>query len=165
MFPTPAPRPAIATFFGVVSLIWATITLSGTLLGIVIFAVVGAGSWLAGPLVGAIGSAISVVVILYLILASLLSFVLLRAGWLTMQGDPRGIDLLRLWAWISLVLDALSLLLSGGLAANGYFGLVYAVAVLYYTTPLEIKSRWDTNPHQMHYGKPKPASGFDPDFS
>ncbi len=163
MLPNPGPRPAIATFFGIVSLFWALSTLAGVLLGIGVFALIAAGSWLGGPIVGAVGSAVGVLGIGYFFLSSFLSFLLLSAGWKTLQGDPRGISQHRLWAWLSIILDALSLLGSGGLAANGYFGLIYAVAVLYYTTPREIESRWDADPRTVHYGG-KPAMPVDRDF-
>lgn len=154
MYPTPEPQPTIAKFFGVVSLFWALSTLGGVLLGMGLFLVIGVGGWLVNPIVGAVGSAIGVVAIGYLLLSSFLSFLLLSAGWKTLQGDPRGISQHRTWAWLSIVLDAVSLLVSGGIAANGYFGLIYAVAVLYFTTPREIHLRWEAQPAGSPYVKP-----------
>ena len=159
----PAHRPPIATVFGVVSLLWGGATLAGSLLWIGLFALIGAGSWLGGPVVGLVGTAIGVVGSIYLVLASLLSFVLLAAGWYTLQGDMRGVSLHRTWAWTSLVLDAFALLFSGGLAANGYFGLIYAIAVLYCTTPREVETRWEPTMHAAP-GKGKPTYSGDPDF-
>lgn len=113
------PRPAIATFFGVVSLIWSLCTLGSSLILLLICSLVGVGSWLGGPIVGALGTALSVAVAIYLVFSSFLSFVLLSAGWLTLRGDPSGITLHRTWAWISLVLDALTLLMTGGYRPAG----------------------------------------------
>ncbi len=155
MQPAPGPRPAIATFFGVVSLIWAVATLGSVLIMLLVMSLIGAGSWLGGPVVGFLGTAISLLVAAYLIASSLMSFVLLWAGWLTLVGDPRGVPLLRFWAWISVGLDTLSLLMTGGISP-GWFGLAYAIAVLYYTSPREIEMRWATGPHHHPYaGKPK----------
>lgn len=149
------PRPAIATFFGVVSLVWSICTLGTSLVFLLICSLVGAGSWLGGPIVGAFGTALSLAVAVYLIFSSFLSFVLLSAGWLTLQGDPRGITLHRTWAWISLALDALTLLMTGGLTP-GWFGLIYAIAVLYFTTPREVEMRWGETTRGNHHGaKPK----------
>ena len=75
----------------------------------------------------------------------------------------RGVSLHRAWAWTSLALDAFALLFSGGLAANGYFGLIYAVAVLYCTTPREVEARWEPGMHEPA-GKAKPTYSGDPDF-
>jgi hypothetical protein len=159
----PAHRPPIATVFGVVSLLWGVATLGGSLLWIGVFALIGAGSWLAGPVAGVLGTAVGVVGSIYLVLASLLSFILLAAGWYTLQGDMRGVSLHRTWAWTSIILDAFALLFSGGLAANGYFGLIYAIAVLYCTTPREVEARWEPAMHGPA-GKAKPTHHGDPDF-
>lgn len=163
MLPNPGHRPPIATFFGVVSLLWGIATLAGSLLWIGLFALIGVGSWLAGPVAGVVGTAIGVIGSIYLVLASLLSFVLLAAGWYTLQGDMRGVSLHRTWAWTSLVLDAFALLFSGGLAANGYFGLIYAVAVLYCTTPREVEARWGPSMNGPA-DQAKPTYTGDPDF-
>src|SRR3954466_14551999 len=118
MFPRSfPPKPGILTFLGVVSLLWSVTTVLGVIVGIVVSLGLGAGSWLLGPVAGAFGSLLSLAVIAWLVLASLLSILLFQAGWRTLQGDPSGIALHRIWAWISLVLDALALLTTGGLHA------------------------------------------------
>lgn len=162
MRPAFGPRPAIATFFGIVSLVWSVTTLGSVLVMLLVISVIGAGSWLGGPVLGFFGTALSLVVGVYLIASSLLSFVLLWAGWLTLLGDPRGVPLLRFWAWISLGFDTLSLLMTGGLSP-GWFGLIYAIAVLYYTTPREIEMRGASGPHPNQY-QAKPKFFVDRDF-
>ena len=157
------PRPAIATFFGITSFVWALILLGWVLLVIAVAAVIGVGSWLGGPVIGAVGTAVGGLIALYCVLSSLLSFVLLVAGWRILVGDPRGLPLLRLWAWASLVFDVLSLLLSGGLSGTSYFGVAYAVAVLYFTTPQALESRW-TMADGYAYPGSKPKMPIDPDF-
>lgn len=159
-YPAPATRPGVATFFGLVSLIWALTTLGGTLVMLLVVFVLGAASWLIGPFGAVLGSALAGLVALYLVASSALSFLLLSAGWLTLQGDPRGVARLRLWAWISLALDVVALLFTVGHAPNGYVGIGYAIAVLYFTTPRVIEERWVPGPGQRPWaGKAK----YDPD--
>jgi len=159
----PRPRPAIATFFGLVSLLWAVVMLGWVLVVVGFAALIGAGSWLGGPVVGFVGTAVGLIIAVYCILSSLLSFLLLWAGWLILRGDPRGVSLLRLWAWISVISDTLTLLFSGGFAATSWGGLLYAVAVLYFTRPLEIDTRWVPPGSRNPYGA-KPKFTGDPDF-
>ncbi len=135
-------------------MIWSLCTLGSSLILLLICSLVGVGSWLGGPIVGALGTALSVAVAIYLVFSSFLSFVLLSAGWLTLRGDPSGITLHRTWAWISLVLDALTLLMTGGLSP-GWFGLVYAISVLHFTSPREVEMRWVETRGQSFGGKPK----------
>ena len=157
------PRPAMAVIIGVVGLTWAVCTLAGEILGIALCALIGAGSWLGGPILGFVGTALSLVVIGYLVVTSLLSFLLLWAGWLTLSGDPRGVTLLRTWAWISLILDVIALAATTGFAANGWFGLFYAVAVLYFTTPSQMNVHWDRGSRERR-DRAKPKFNADPDF-
>ena len=163
MYENSGPRPAIATIFGITSLIWGIVMLGWVLVVIALAAVIGFGGWLFGPITGLAGTAIGSIIALYCLLSSSMSFMLLWAGWLILRGDPGGIKLLRLWAWISLIFDALTLLFSGGTAPTSWGALIYAFAVLYFTRPDEIDHRWTTdNGPSPCVGKPKFTT--DPDF-
>ncbi len=126
-------RPGILTFLGVVSLVWSSLSLVGVVLGIVLFAVFGMAGWLGGPVAGAVTMLIGALAILWMVASSFLSFLLARAGWRTLHDDPSGIRLHRTWAWISLALDAVGLLLSGGTLPNSWVGISYALLVLHVT--------------------------------
>ena len=156
-------RPAIATFFGLTSLLWAIFMLGWVFVVVVFALLIGGMSWLGGPVVGAVGTAIGAVIAVYCVLSSLLSFLLLWAGWLILRGDPRGVTLLRTWAWISLIYDAVILLMSGGFTPTSWGAMLYAVAILYLTRPVEIDQRWiDPDGRSPYHGKPKFTT--DPDF-
>lgn len=160
----PGPRPAIATFFGWTSLLWAMFMLGWVLFVIGAAVLVGAASWLGGPVLGFAGTAIGAIVVLYSIVSSLLSFLLLYAGYRILRGDPAGVSLLRTWAGISLIYDALILLFTGGFAATSWAAVLYAVAVLYFTRPAEIDDRWVGTPGGPSPYHAKPKSTLDPDF-
>ncbi len=162
MFPRSfPPKPGILTFIGVVSLLWSVTTVLGVLVGIVVSVGIGAGSWLLGPVAGAFGSLLGLAAIVWLLGASLLSILLFQAGWRTLQGDPSGIALHRVWAWISLVLDAFALLTTGGLHAGSWWGVVYAVGVLYATRLPEVQAYAAHVEGAPHAKAPAP---LDPDF-
>jgi len=148
------PRPSVLTLIGWVSLIWSALSLAGVFVGIFLFAVVGAGSWLGGPVVGALGSLIGLVAIAWLVVGSCLSLFLLSAGWRTLADDPSGVDRHRTWAWISLVLDAVALLLSGGLWASSWWGVIYALFVLHATNRPEVHAYRFGVPIRLAAGKP-----------
>lgn len=162
LYQNTGPRPAVATFFGLVSLLWALVMLGWVSVVVAFALLIGVGSWLGGPVIGVVGTAIGAMIALYCVVSSLMSFVLLWAGWLILRGDPGGVPLLRYWAWISLILDTLTLLLTGGITPTSWGALLYAVAVLYFTRPIELDHRWaagDARPHQA-----KPQFHGDPDF-
>ncbi len=132
------PRPGLLTFIGVVSLIWSSMTLLGSVGAAVLFLVLGAGSWFFGLIAGAVGTVVAALVFLWLAASSILAILLFQAGWKTLKDDPDGIRLHRLWAWISLGLDIVGLLASGGTAPNSWTGILYAGAVLYITSQPEV---------------------------
>ena len=132
------PKPGVLKFIAVVSLLWSVTTFLAVVVGLVLVLALGAGSWLLGPAAGAVGSVLGILAILWLIGSSLLSLLLFFAGWKTWRGDPEGIRLHRLWAGISLVLDVLALLTTGGLHAGSWWGVVYAAGVLYATRMPEV---------------------------
>ena len=150
------PRPTLATFFGLVSLLWGLFMFGWVGLVLLVLMVVGVGGWLAGPIIGAIGTALSAVIAVYCILSSLLSFMLLAAGWQILHNQSGGLWLLRNWL-------ALTLLISGGLSGASYFGLIYAIAVLCCTTRHGFK-RFAVAPGESMPYAPKPKPFGDPDF-
>ncbi len=147
------PRPGVLTFIGYVSLIWSALSLVGVFAGVGLFAVIGAGSWLGGPIVGAVGSLVGVVAIVGLLVGSILSLLLFTAGWRTLRDDPSGVDLHRRWAWISLALDVVALILSGGLWASSWWGVAYALGVVYATGLPEVRAYCGERPFATA-GKP-----------
>ena len=148
------PRPGLLTLIGVVSLIWSSMTLIGSVVATFFLLLAGAGSWLLGPLAGAVGTAVVALVVAWMAASSILSILLFNAGWKTLKGDPAGIRLHRLWAWISLALDVIGLLGSGGTAPNSWTGVVYAIAVLYITSTPEVLSYYGFDPRAR---PPKPG--------
>jgi hypothetical protein len=146
-------RPGILTFLGIVSLIWSTMTLVGTVVGVVLCLLVGAGSWFGGTVVGTIGTIVATLVLLWLVACSILSILLFKAGLDTLRDDPAGIHLHRLWAFISLALDLVGLMATGGMAANSWTGLIYAGAVLYLTNLPEVRAYYGVAPRAAP-GKP-----------
>lgn len=155
------PKPAILNVIGIISVLWSLTTVLGVFVGVLVLLGLGAGSWLLGPAAGAVGSLLGLLGILWLIGASILSVILFLAGWRTLWGDPSGVRLHRNWAWISLVLDAVGLLISGGLYVGSWWGVLYAVGVLYVTRTPEVlqyvaalEGGWLV----------KPAQSLDPDF-
>ena len=73
---------------------------------------------------GAVGTLLVTLVVLWLAASSILSILLFNAGWKTLRDDPAGIRVHRLWAWISLALDIIALIGSGGTAPNSWTGVV-----------------------------------------
>ncbi|WP_435016854.1 hypothetical protein TA3x_004435 [Tundrisphaera sp. TA3] len=161
MFDRLPPKPGVLNLIGVISLLWSLTTVLGVVVGILVLIGLSAGSWLLGPVAGAVGSLLGVLGILWLIAASILSVMLFMAGWRTLQGDPSGIRLHRTWAWISLVLDAVGLLISGGLYVGSWWGVLYAVGVLYVTRTPEVLAYLDVIEGR---GYLKPTAPFDRDF-
>ena len=148
-------RPGLLTFIGIVSLIWASLSLIRVAIGTVLSLALGGGSWLGGPTVGAIGSSIALLVIFWLFVSSILSVLLFVAGLRTLRDDPSGISLHRLWAWISLILTVLSLLGSGR-SSSSWVSLAYAVTVLYVTGLPEVRAY--VYGHFSHAKPGKPGS-------
>lgn len=159
----PGQRPALATFFGWTSLLWAIFMLGWVLVVVGFALLIGVGGWIGGPALGFVGSAIGAIIALYCVVSSLTSFLLLYAGWLILRGDPAGVSLLRLWAWISLIYDTLVVIFSGGLAATSWAAATYALAVLYFTRPPEIERQWGA-PDGSSPRHAKPKYTGDPDF-
>jgi hypothetical protein len=134
------PRPPVLTLVATVSLIWSGIKVMFVVLWAVFAMLLGIGSWLLGPVVGAIGTLASMGVIAWMALGSLLSILLFAAAWYTFLGDPQGRELHRLWAWLNIALDLFALVLTWGVSPTSWFGLVYACFVLYVMELPEVQS-------------------------
>lgn len=124
-------RPAVLTLVAVVSFLWSGLNVLLVILGMFFSLILGAGSWILGPAVGVVGSFIGMVVIVLIILSSLMSILLFMAALHTWQGDLAGRSLHRIWAFINVLISGLALLFSGGHARISWWGLVYALSVLY----------------------------------
>ncbi len=155
-------RPGILTVLGVVSLIWSATALVGLVVGALVLVAVGGGSWLLGPVAGAVGTLVGLLMFGWMVASSLLSILLFRAGWKTLRDDPDGIRLHRLWAWISLALDALLVLVSGGSAITSWAAVFYAVGVLYVTGSPEVRAYFGLD---GRYEKPAKPRGWDHDLT
>jgi hypothetical protein len=144
------PRPTLLTLVILVSFLlsvfdvaWFVITTAG-LLGVTLF------SFLGGPL---IGGAVSIVVGFVLLIAFVrffLSILLFTAAWYSWRGDPLGWVYHRRWAWITIALDVLALILTFGVSAAGWWGLIYAILVLYVMDQPDVRAYF----HRQFPAKP-----------
>ena len=149
---------------GVVSLIWSSLSLVGVVVGGILAFVLGTASWLGGPFVGAVGSAVALLAIGWMVVSSILSILLFQAGLKTLRDDPAGLRLHRLWAWINLALAVLGVLASGR-SSYSWAVLFYAVGVLYITGLSEVRAYYYGG---LDHGKPVKAGkpgGWDDDFA
>jgi hypothetical protein len=159
-YPQMTRRPGSASFLGFVSVIYSGLALLGLVVGVLFVSLFGAAGWLLGPGIGVVASGFGALMIGMMALFSILSLLLCRAGFLTLADDPRGISLLRLWAWLRIGLDVLTLLFSGGAAITSWWGLAYAIVVLYVTSWPEIQIWYGRAGHDHRMVKP---AGFDDD--
>jgi hypothetical protein len=134
------PRPDVLTVVGVLSLMWSGLNMLRLVLWVVVVLILGVGSWLLGPALGTIGTLFSMMIILLLIAQSILTVILFIAGLATLRGDRAGRTLHQWWAWINIVVDCLALLLTWGLSPAAWWGLVYALAILYVMGLPEVRS-------------------------
>lgn len=133
----PEPTPPIGAYRpGVVNLLTLiSFLLSGLnvlwLIGISVLVLSASlATWLAGPAVGLVGTMIGVVVVGLLVIQFCLSVLLFSAAWASLHGTPAGYTRHKRWAWIIVVLDLLSLLITGGFDFGAWFRLGYAVFVI-----------------------------------
>lgn len=141
--PTQTQRPGVLNLIAVVSFV-----LSGAnvlwLIGVgLLMALAGALSWLGGPIVGAIGTAAVVVVLILIGAQFLLSILLFSAGWQTWKGRPGGRSRHKTWAWITVGLDLLTLLFTGGIDPGAWTRLIYAVVLIYVLDQREIRDYFE----------------------
>lgn len=159
--PRPA-RPGVLNLIAVVSLLWSVLGVIWFLF--VLFAGLGVSilSWLGGPVAGAVGTTVGLAIVLIAGLKSLLSLLLFVAGVKTWGGDPAGRSLHTTWAWIIVVVDALDLLLTGGMDPSAWWGLIYAGLVLYFMNQPDVVQYFEGR--GLHGGMGKPP-GLDLDRS
>ncbi len=138
--PSQVSRPGSLNFISFASF---ALSILNVLWLVIIAVLVIAGSlasWLGGPVIGALGTAIGAVVMVILVIQTLLSLLLFVAAWKTLNGDPGGQSLHQTWAWIIVVIDILDLLLTGGVDFGAWVRLFYAFLVLYVMSRPAVKS-------------------------
>ena len=155
-------RPGLVTLLAAISILWSVASVIW--FGVAILAALGVSalSWLGGPGVGVIATLIGFAVIAVTGLRSILSLILFYAGLKAWNGEPEGRSLHRTWAKITLVVDALDLLLTGGIDPTAWWGLAYAVGVLYVTDQPEARA-YLAGPPPLGFGA-KPAGVVDDAF-
>jgi hypothetical protein len=136
-------RPGILTVITIISFLWSGLTVLRVILWAIFALLLGAGSWLLGPVVGAIGSLVGLASIVGMIALSVLSILLFSAALHTAKGDPTGRSLHQGWAWLTLILDGLALVVTGFLSPMAWWGLLYAIGVLYVMSQPEVRAYFD----------------------
>jgi hypothetical protein len=137
------PKPGVLSIVAIVSLVWSGLNVLRLILWAALWLLLGIGSWLLGPAVGAVGTLFSVVVILLSVAQSILSIILFMAALATMRGEPAGRTLHLWWAWINLFLDGTALILTAGLLPSSWWGLAYAIAIIYVMGLPEVRAYFD----------------------
>lgn len=125
------PRPPLLTLIIILGFLWSGLTVIRVIAWSFLALVLGVGSWLLGPVPGMLGSLFGMAIIGMMLCFSALSILLFMAAWSTLQGNPSGPGLFRLWAWINIVVDGVVLIFTGGLSPAAWFGLAFGICVLY----------------------------------
>lgn len=125
--PTGAYRPGVVNLITLISFLLSGLNVLW--LVVVSFLILGASAatWLAGPAVGLVGTMMGAIVVGLLLLQFCLSVLLFSAAWASLHGTRAGYSRHKRWAWIIIVLDLLSLLITGGFDFGAWFRLGYAV--------------------------------------
>jgi hypothetical protein len=152
------PKPGILTLVTIVSFLWSALNVLRVIAYGFLALVVGAASWLLGPAVGTLGTLAGAVVVILMVAQSILSILLFSAAWHTMHGDPRGRSQHKTWAWINLVLDGLDLILTGGLSPASWWGVAYAIGLLFVMDLPEVRAYFD---RASFVPPPKPGGYLD----
>jgi len=126
-----SPKPTILSLVTLISFLlsvfdvaWFLVT-TAALLGMAAF------SFLGGPIAGGTVTFIVGVLLAVAFVRFFLSLLLFKAAWSTWQGSHDGRVYHRRWAWITIALDLLALMLTAGMSPASWWGLVYAIVVLY----------------------------------
>jgi len=123
-------RPGILNLVTIVSFVLSGLNVLWLIVISVLVLIAGALTWLGGPIVGALGTAVGIVVVIILLAQFCLSVLLFMAAWGTMYGTPEGRERHKLWAWIIVVVDLIDLLLFVGMDAGAWFRLGYAIFLI-----------------------------------
>jgi hypothetical protein len=123
----------ISFLLSVFDVAWFVIT-TAALLGMAAF------SFLGGPIAGGAVTFIVGIVLAISFVRFFLSLLLFKAAWSTWQGSPDGRVYHRRWAWITIALDLLALMLTAGMSPASWWGLIYAIAVLYVMDLPEVRA-------------------------
>jgi len=156
------PRPGILTLIMIISFLWSGLSVLRFVLWAIFALIIGVGSWFFGPVVGAVGSMAGLLGIGLMLAFSILSLLLFAAAWHTAKGDPAGRSLHQTWAWINIIMDGFALILTGGLSPMAWWGLLYAVGVLYVMSQPEVRAYFDR--HLIRPGPAKPGGIADDAF-
>lgn len=127
----PAHRPGVLGFVSAMSLVLSVVDVCWLFLITLALMGVSVASWFAGPWVGAVGFVLAAVLFVFALVRGCLSVLLFMAGWRTMHGEPSGLTLHTTWAWITVALDVVNLMLTAGLSPSSWWGLAYALFVLW----------------------------------
>jgi len=129
----------------VVNVLWMIVVLL-VLTGVTAF------SWLGGPVVGAVGTVFASVLFLLALARCCLSVLLFMAGWRTWQGHPSGVSLHTTWAWITIALDVVNLMITSGLSPASWWGLAYAGFVLFVMSQSDVRAYFGRGPFRSKAG-------------
>jgi hypothetical protein len=154
------PRPGVLDLVAIVSFVLSVLNVVWVAVIGLIAVLVGLGSWLGGPIVGAVGSALAALVMLFVLFQSGLSLLLFVAAWKTWGGSPGGRSLHKGWAWITLITDLIVLAFVGGMEPGAWARLIYAAFLLWVMSRDDVRDYFEPRA-PVAYGKP----GLDADWS
>ncbi len=137
-------RPGVLDIISVVSFALSILNVLWLVAVAVLLAAAGAASWLGGPVVGVLGTAIGLFLAIFLILQSILSIMLFNAATATWRGDPAGRSRHKLWAWLTIILDVIDLIFTWGLDPGAWFRLGYALFVLFAMNRGDVAAYFDS---------------------
>jgi hypothetical protein len=137
------PRPGILNLITIISFFISVLDVLGFLCGLSVALGFATLSWLLGPVGGLIGAFVGSVLVLAAFVRSFLSLVLFSAAWNTWAGLPTGRSHHLLWAWLTIILDLIDLLLTWGWNPATWWGLVYAVCLIYVMDLPEVRAYFE----------------------
>ncbi|HEV3163581.1 MAG TPA: hypothetical protein VGZ22_06035 [Isosphaeraceae bacterium] len=136
-------KPGVLSLITIVSMVLSVVDVIWFMLVTLVLMGLSAMSWLVGPVAGTIGTVLAGVLFFLALIRGCLSILLFLAAWRTWEGDPSGLTLHTSWAWITIALDVVNLMLTSGLSPSSWWGLVYAVFVLYVMNQPEVRAYFD----------------------
>ena len=98
---------------------------------------------------------VGILLLVLLLIRSFLSIILFRAALATFSGDPAGRSGHRFWAWGTIIFDALTLLLTGGLDPSAWWGLIYAALILMVMNQPDVLAYYGKVPYPVEPSKPR----------
>lgn len=128
--PVRAHRPDVLNLITILSFLFSGLNVLWLILVSLLILTASALTWLAGPALGLFGTLVGGVAVVILLAQFALSVMLFAAAWGTLHGTMGGYDWHRTWAWIIVVVDLLSLLVTGGVDFAAWVRLGYAVFLI-----------------------------------